>query len=560
MRIKLLLTIAAMGLLAAHNLIAATPNSGYDNATARDVRPGAAIATDEEPPTIDDANLPQLKKPIAMPKKPAALKPDSDLDAANTVAKPTIDRTAAPPLGSTPKLTPPTAHNRPAYAASNVSDWPKPGTSTATAKMSAKSSSEMESSAVRPGVAPSTTLSKATATKPGQIERPSQQFAQQASAVSDYRTHAQQASAFEPSPSSVRSSTPSPTPESVGTGMALGSNSMGPWDDNGAGDSCGCGQCDSCCYNGFNLCGECGWFAGADYLLLRPSFSEDQAYIKRVTTTTPEEVVTVTDTVVHQDFGYNSSLRAFFGYRCSCNEEIRFTYWNYGASSSQSTGVATDDGSILYAGQLELNTTPGQHINIEGGLRANVYDIEYSKCCCNPCNTCNPCCPPWTLKYSAGVRIADIGRHDDDFLIDVDGTTARAALISSSFIGAGPRVGLEGRRFFSGTRASIFAKTNLSLLLGEFDINETRHTPGTTPELIEHYFDSHNRIIPVAEIELGGSWQMADRINMSAGYLFQAWWDLGAFEQIQGNVFLNPIDDANIMAFDGLFARVEITF
>ncbi len=158
------------------------------------------------------------------------------------------------------------------------------------------------------------------------------------------------------------------------------------------------------------------------------------------------------------------------------------------------------------------------------------------------------------------MRIADITRHDDNFLIDVDGSDAREALISSSFIGAGPRVGIEGRRFFRGGCVSLFAKTNLSLLLGEYNIRETRLTPGGIPELTENYFDSHDRIIPVAEIELGGSWQMTSRLNLSAGYLFQAWWDLGAFEQIEGNVFLNPIDDSNIMAFDGLFARLEFTF
>ena len=67
-------------------------------------------------------------------------------------------------------------------------------------------------------------------------------------------------------------------------------------------------------------------------------------------------------------------------------------------------------------------------------------------------------------------------------------------------------------------------------------------------------------MIPVAEIELGGTWQWSQCVSFSAGYLFQAWWDLGQFEQIQGNVFLNPIDDSNIMALDGLFARVEVSF
>ena len=98
------------------------------------------------------------------------------------------------------------------------------------------------------------------------------------------------------------------------------------------------------------------------------------------------------------------------------------------------------------------------------------------------------------------------------------------------------------------------------MLLGEYDIKETRKTPPTAPTTTENYFDSHDRLIPVAEIELGGTWQLGPCVNLSAGYLFQAWWDLGQFEQIQGNVFLNPIDDSNILSFDGLFARLEICF
>src|SRR5262249_52433004 len=84
-----------------------------------------------------------------------------------------------------------------------------------------------------------------------------------------------------------------------------------------SGDSCSdCGQCGgSCCGFCFNPCGCCGWYADVDYLLIRPSFSENQAYIKRTTTQTPSEATTVTDTVVHQNFDYNSSVRTYIGYR-----------------------------------------------------------------------------------------------------------------------------------------------------------------------------------------------------------------------------------------------------
>ena len=312
----------------------------------------------------------------------------------------------------------------------------------------------------------------------------------------------------------------------------------------------------------FNPCGNCGFFAGADYLYVRPTFSENTAYFRRNTSLDAAENLTVTDTVVHQDFDYNSSPRIFLGYRfCDCGGEIRFTYWNYDNSSSQTTGPATTD--TIYAGQLEINTSvPGQQLMVDSHLNMNVYDIDYSKCVCyggsKPCDPCNSC-PLWTLKYSAGVRIADVRRTDDNILLPVDDLSV-AGHISADFIGAGPRLGIEGRRYCRDGAFSFFARGNMALLLGEYDLKETRFNPTLVPGTTDNYFDSHARVIPVAEIELGGTYQVSQRISASVGYLFQAWWDLGAFEQIPGNVFLNPTDDSNIMSFDGLFARVEVCF
>jgi hypothetical protein len=76
----------------------------------------------------------------------------------------------------------------------------------------------------------------------------------------------------------------------------------------------------------------------------------------------------------------------------------------------------------------------------------------------------------------------------------------------------------------------------------------------------------------VLESELGASWQPNDRWRLSAGWLVQAWFDLGVsggtfsgqnlpavgFPAIQ-NVF-GGADDSNIMAFDGAFFRAEYNY
>ncbi|HEY2883320.1 MAG TPA: Lpg1974 family pore-forming outer membrane protein [Pirellulales bacterium] len=345
--------------------------------------------------------------------------------------------------------------------------------------------------------------------------------------------------------------------------MPPDSDSMWQNDDMHLGDEASnecMSNCNNCCWN---PCGCPGWFAAAEYLYVRPTFSEQQAFLKRTTVVDPNtEDTTVTDTVVHQNYDYTSSVRTYLGYRFACGDELRFTYWNLTSDYNITSGRANSDGSVIFAGHLELVTqVPGQRIVSEGGINANVYDIEYAKCscgssCCDPCH----CCPPWTLKYFAGIRVADIRRDDNNLLLNRDDEGDRAAFISADFIGAGPRVGIEGRRFFHHGCTSLYARGNIALLLGEYDLKQTRKTPPSDPSVTENYFDTHDRMIPEIDIELGGTFQWSQHVSFSAGYMFQAWVDLGAFEQIEGNIFLNPIDDANIMAFDGLVAKMEITF
>ena len=72
---------------------------------------------------------------------------------------------------------------------------------------------------------------------------------------------------------------------------------------------------------------------------------------------------------------------------------------------------------------------------------------------------------------------------------------------------------------------------------------------------------TNRQIIPVTDIEAGLTAQVTSHAAVSAGYLMSAWHDLGARDEDQLNTLL-PIayDDANILGFDGIFARVEVAF
>jgi hypothetical protein len=354
-----------------------------------------------------------------------------------------------------------------------------------------------------------------------------------------------------------------PTPEIISSGTESPNCSEGL----ACNSNC---DCDSC----FNPCGCPGWYGGADYLFVRPRFSNAQAYDQQVRTTVAPLVFT--DTIVQQKFDYQSSVRAFFGYRFNCGDEIHFTYWNYENNGSVQSPLTPGAGAlpeVFYGGQFMVRAgNPGSGPNQDGagdsvlstyGLTMNVYDIDYSKCCCGcgscGCNSCGcgNCCPVWTVKYSLGVRIADVRRYDNSFeAFPADPSpTPTAGYLSASFIGAGPKVGLEARRYFRGNQFSLFARTDFSLLLGEYDTTQTAVNPGVSTQI---FTNNNDRIIPVAGIEMGGDWQVADNLKLSAGYLFQAWWDLGAYEQL--TLSLPQVGNSNILGFDGLFARIEYDF
>jgi hypothetical protein len=201
---------------------------------------------------------------------------------------------------------------------------------------------------------------------------------------------------------------------------------------------------------------------------------------------------------------------------------------------------------------------PGQRLFTDFNLTVSTYDIEFIKHI--PVGQFdNCCCPRWDLSWSAGARIADIRRKHTVQQIAPEGGVSEDGQITDDFTGAGPRIGLEGRRYCGPCSPwSVFAKGDLSLLLGTIDITRRLHT--TDPETVELQFDKNIRVVPVAEMEVGASYQLAPHTQISVGWLFQAWMDVGAFETASATDCACGTDDANIMSFDGFFGRLEICF
>ncbi len=343
------------------------------------------------------------------------------------------------------------------------------------------------------------------------------------------------------------------------------------WDD--LGDSCDDG---SCGVSGPMRRGM--WYGSVDYLLFRPRLSQGVAEVRRTLTTNTDvspNTSTVTDTAEEFKFSYQSGFRAAIGYRLlDCGGDIQVAYWRMTANSQFSDGPAnTETDNPRLFGQLKNNPGNGGFLSANTGITANIFDVDFAKCLSfggpqGPCDTC--CfCPRWDLRLWAGARIADISRYDNNVTTTppVSSTAPTAdqivyGNIDARFTGAGPRVGLQGRRYFGANGfLSLYARASQALLIGDYRMSRSKSEIGNqqTPTIITDQYDRYSRMIPVSDIEVGGSWQIAPFTYISAGYFFQCWWDLGQSEGVIGTNY-GPLDTSNILGFDGLFVRAEMLF
>ena len=73
------------------------------------------------------------------------------------------------------------------------------------------------------------------------------------------------------------------------------------------------------------------WIGGADFLLLRPSFSNSTAMLSNTRSGGLVGLTPVSSSLdaINYDFGYSGGVRGFLGYQATPDHVFRFTYMNY---------------------------------------------------------------------------------------------------------------------------------------------------------------------------------------------------------------------------------------
>jgi Legionella pneumophila major outer membrane protein precursor len=309
------------------------------------------------------------------------------------------------------------------------------------------------------------------------------------------------------------------------------------------------------------------FFFTAEYLYVRASFSEAVAFLERDISQPNLAALDYTQL----DFDYESSFRLGGGWRqCGCGTECRFIYTRFNSSGSD----------IAPPGAL-VPVEPNQPVDrtlVDADVDMNSYDLECAKTiplcsqpccdCSDPCggDCCAPRCPTWDITWSGGLRVAEGGWEHAHTSLNTAGMQVADNVTTMDFEGIGLKTGLEGRRyFFSSGWLSTYLKGDISLLMGQLEF-ETTHTtvPPTGPDFVTTVSNDSRQIIPVTEIEAGLTGQLTNHTRVSAGYLLSAWHDLGFRDEFPATgldpVFPIRYDDANILGFDGFFARVEVAY
>lgn len=301
---------------------------------------------------------------------------------------------------------------------------------------------------------------------------------------------------------------------------------------------------------------------GADYLFLRPSFSNSTA-LYQATAVGGQSIAL---TPLNYDFGYASGVRGFIGYNFSEDTLGRFSYLGIDAATSVA-GTATGnyvggDGTAV-VGPFYTEAVPATaSITSTAKISLDLYDLELARRF--EIDTETDGAARWDTAGSAGIRFMD---SSVSTTVDNYCPLCPNYLVTTNrvFQGVGPRLAIQGRRYLGPARRwSAFATGGAALLVGSFSNDDTRLTKNVN--LLESQSTGGTLVVPNFDIALGTSWQWGPRTSISAGWMLMFFGNLGYSETIDTNginagavATSVPLTNSSL-AYDGAFFRLTHSF
>ncbi|MFM8495222.1 MAG: Lpg1974 family pore-forming outer membrane protein [Planctomycetia bacterium] len=310
--------------------------------------------------------------------------------------------------------------------------------------------------------------------------------------------------------------------------------------------------------------GDCTprFVAGADYLLLRPSFSNSTAMYQA----TAVGGQSIALSPLNYDFGYASGVRGFIGYNFSDDTLGRFSYLGIDAATSvvgTASGNYVGGNGTAYIGPFYTEAIPATaSISSTSNVSLDLYDLELARRF--EIDTETDGAARWDTAGSAGIRFMD---SSVSTMVDNYCPLCPNYLVTTNrvFQGVGPRLAIQGRRYLGAARRwSAFATGGAALLVGSYSNDATRFTK--VVNLLETQSTGGTLVVPNFDIALGTSWQWGPRTSISAGWMLMFFGNLGYSETIDTNginagavATSVPLTNSSL-AYDGAFFRLTHSF
>lgn len=429
----------------------------------------------------------------------------------------------------------------------------------------------------------------------GKVQQPN-------SRVKSAKTSKVKTAQYAPSSSDEPATSPQPEPDMTAgssncTMGAPSCNTPAPCCDTPCAPSCnlggnggtgGCGGqgffgCNSGCNSGCPTCGDnccCGrslWQHRSgvfgEYLYLRPT-GVDMAYaFQQNAPTGPAGAVGV----VHPD--YSSGFRLGGSLALDCTSSIVASFSSFDSPSASSLTAPTGVGPGANVASLVLNPgtdtagTTATSIASTYGINFKMATIDYRHLLIG-----SDC---FAVNYSVGVAYGHLGQNFQSVgsfappLGTIQNTTA------IHYDGGGLRYGLDFQRALGRHGLSIYGKSFVDILFGQFDASYQQVDVTTTAIQAASTYRS-DRVLPILETELGLAWtSCGGHIRISGGYYNSFWFNaittgqyIQAVQSTSGPTNLPPTQavPASIpgvsgynnlgqtIAFDGLVARLEVRY
>lgn len=312
------------------------------------------------------------------------------------------------------------------------------------------------------------------------------------------------------------------------------------------------------------------WIAGADFLLLRPTFSNATTMFTNTRSGGLVGFTPVSSSLdaVNYDFGYSGGVRGFLGYQAGRDHVFRFTYTNFSARTT-AVGSATGNwaggnGTIVIGPYNTGADAVGESITSTAQVNLNIYDLEWAR----RLDLLADCdVPVWDVAVGAGIRFLD-SRVSSNVLNSVitAGFPSLQVTTNRAFGGVGPRVAGQVRRYFGPNRLwSGFASVGGSLLVGSISNTDTRLTLDID-RTFERQVVGGSTVIPNLDMTLGGTWQVRPRTSLTVGWTLIYFGNLGYSETVNTSATVpgTPVSSVPLtnssLSLDGAFFRLTHTF